>query len=111
MPNSVLAGAQQIYSKIIEAIINPALMLLFTVGFFFFVFGIVEFMNEIRKGGDGRAGKQHMLWGVVGMVIMSSIWGIMGLINSTFGLGIDFSNPLNSNINASQIQGFPNVGF
>ena len=67
-------------------VINPALILLAAAGFFFFVFGLVEFMLKLSQGGDAKEGKQHMLWGVVGMVIMFSVYGIISLINSTFSL-------------------------
>ena len=101
----MIEGAQILRDNFVSYIIDPTLMVLFTAGFLLFVYGIVEFMYAMAKGGTaGEEGKQHMIWGVVGMVIMSSVWGIIGLINNTFGLGInDYRNP---NINTTQL---PNV--
>jgi hypothetical protein len=69
------------------------------------VLGIVEFLYAMAKGGTaGDEGKEHMKWGVIGMVIMSSVWGIIALISNTFGLNI--GDPRNPNINVNQL---PNI--
>ena len=69
-------------------VINPILLILAAAGFFFFVWGLVEFMIALSQGGKTETGKQHMIWGTVGMVIMFSVAGIIALINSTFNFGI-----------------------
>jgi hypothetical protein len=56
-----------------------------------FVWGLVQFLWKLDEGGDNTAGKQHMIWGIVGMLIMVSVYGIITLINDTFDL--DFNNP------------------
>ncbi len=77
---SALAG------NFITAIINPALALLFTAGLLVFVFGLVEFLIGMNSGATGstqkNTGKQHMLWGIIGVFIMSSAWAIITLIAS-----------------------------
>lgn len=62
-----------------------------------FVWGLVEFLLRINEGGDTSQGKSHMVWGIVGMLIMVSVYGILDLIDNTFQL--DFSNPDVSRIN------------
>ena len=69
-------------------VINPVLLVLAAAGFFFFVWGLVEFMFALSQGGETKKGKDHMLWGTVGMVIMFSVAGIISLINATFNFGI-----------------------
>jgi hypothetical protein len=72
-------------------LINPLIILVFAAGFFFFVYGLVEFMWKLSQGADTKEGKQHMIWGIVGMVIMASTYGILSLVTGTFG--IDYQNP------------------
>ena len=43
-------------------------------------------MVDISNGGDGQDGKRHVLWGLVGMFIMFSVWGIIGFISETIGV-------------------------
>ena len=70
-------------------VVNPLLLLLFAVGFLVFIWGVVEFLFDINVrggGGEGNSknnGKQHMLWGLAGMFIMSAAWGILTLISCT----------------------------
>ena len=51
----------------------------------------MEFLWNLNEGGENKEGKQHMLWGIVGMLIMISVWGILDILDNTFGL--DFRNP------------------
>ena len=75
-----------VLSKITQYIINPAIALVFAAGFFLFLWGCVQFLWNLDSG-EQSEGKSHMIWGVVGMFIMVSVWGILGLIVSTFQLG------------------------
>ena len=65
---------------------KPAILLVFTAGFFLFVWGLVEFIFKLDAGGEHQEGKDHMLWGIVGMLIMVSVYGILNLLDSTFNL-------------------------
>ena len=76
-------------------IINPAILLIIALGFFLFTWGLVQFLLGLGDDGHGNAyteGKKHMFWGVIGMVVMFSVWGIIGLINDTFSLGLNTNN-------------------
>lgn len=76
-------------NAISSTILNPLLALLFGAGILVFVFGIVEFFFELDvRGNQGakEAGKQHMLWGLVGMFIMVSAYAIIQLIGNTVGV-------------------------
>ena len=73
-------------------VIDPALLILAAAGFFYFVWGLVEFLWALGQGGKTEEGKQHMIWGIVGMVIMFSVVGIIALINNTFGLGVNVNS-------------------
>ena len=79
--------------KIEKALIDPALLLLFMVGLLVFVVGVVQFMLALSGGGKNlEEGKRHMLWGVIGMIIMASAVGILNFIGNVFGN----SQPLNT---------------
>ena len=70
-------------------IIAPTILIIFACGFMLFIYGLVEFLWKINEGGDTAEGKKHMLWGIVGMLIMVSVYGIIALLSNTFGLGVD----------------------
>ncbi|MDO8517743.1 MAG: hypothetical protein Q7S26_00420 [bacterium] len=96
MSLSDLCGAPEAASEITKLttslatyVVNPLLLLLFALGFLVFIWGIVEFLFDINirgQGGEGNSknnGKQHMLWGILGMFVMSAAWAIMKLISCT----------------------------
>lgn len=80
-------------NRFIDHIIDPFLLLVFALGLFLFMWGFVQFMWDLNKGGDSSAGKQHMLWGVIGMFVMVSFYGIIAILSNTFGLGVDPHSP------------------
>ena len=98
-------AATNLVQKFTDYIVNPAILVVFAAGFFFFVYGLVEFMWNLNEGAQSN-GKQHMLWGIVGMFVMVSVYGIVALISNTFGLGIDPANGT-YNMNTSGINSIP----
>jgi len=83
-----MVAASDLLGKFKSVIIEPATYLLFSIGFFLFIWGLVEFLWSLNESSDRRQGVNHMIWGIAGMFIMVSVWGIIGLLNSTFGLGV-----------------------
>jgi len=73
-------------NRINEFIINPIILLLFVIALIVFFWGLVEF---IRNAGseDGRVtGRRNMMYGIIGIFIMVSVYGIISFILNTFGL-------------------------
>ena len=58
-----------------------------------FFWGLAKFIA--RVGGDTKAvteGKNLMIWGIIGLFIMVSIWGILSFLTGEFGF--DYALPL-----------------
>ncbi len=73
-------------SRVERYILNPLIMLMFAVAFVIFIYGLIEFLSNSENEELRTKGRQHMLWGVIGMFIMLSVFGIMSLLINTFGL-------------------------
>lgn len=75
-----------IVGKLTTAFINPALALIFAIGLLVFVYGLVEFIWGLsQETGKREEGKQHMLWGLVGMFVIVSAIAIIKVIASIVG--------------------------
>ncbi len=75
--------------KITTVIIDPLLALLFAAALLIFLWGVVQFLGGVNAESDAKEeGKQHMLWGIIGMFIMVAALAIIRLVTSTFGLTI-----------------------
>jgi hypothetical protein len=97
--------ASTIMNRLVDLIINPLILLVFAAGFFYFMWGLVVFLWNSREGEVSSEGKQHMLWGIVGMFIMVSVYGILTLLTGTFGIDA------NSATDTSNANNFGNVQF
>ena len=71
-------------NNVTRVLINPAILLIFGVALVVFVWGLVQFLINLNVGGkDANTGKQHMIWGIVGMFIMVASYAILKLIQNT----------------------------
>jgi hypothetical protein len=95
--------AATIVQRLTDLIINPLILLVFALGFFYFMWGLVVFLWNSKEGEIATDGKQHMLWGIVGMFIMVSVYGIITLITGTFGINQQNATDT-SNLNTTAIQ-------
>jgi hypothetical protein len=75
---------------IINVVIAPVI---FALAFLVFIYGVVKYFF-IRpsgaesfgdRGGYGE-GRQFILWGLIGMVVLFSVWGFVNLMLSTLGI-------------------------
>lgn len=66
--------------KASELIINPLILLVFAIAFITFFWGIVQFINSETSDAARKTGKDKIVWGLVGMFIMFSAYGIVRLI-------------------------------
>jgi len=69
--------------KIRTEIVNPIIKLLIAVAVVYFLFGVVKYFIGSRDRADSQGaeeGKQHMLWGIIGVAITISAFGIVNLI-------------------------------
>jgi len=62
-------------------------LLIFSVGIFFFTWGLVVFLLNLDNPEGRKTGMSHMLWGIIGVFIMATVFGIISIITETFGLG------------------------
>ncbi|HEY4518560.1 MAG TPA: hypothetical protein VJG48_02985 [Candidatus Paceibacterota bacterium] len=64
--------------------LNDLVVLVVGVAVLVFIWGLVVF---IAKSGDETAraeGKQKMIWGIIALFVMVSVWGIVRLISESF---------------------------
>ncbi len=72
--------------KINKNILNPFLGFLFVLATALFLYGLVRYLIAGDGDKDREVGKRHMMWGIIGMFIMVSVFGIMRIIVNTFGI-------------------------
>lgn len=61
--------------------------LLFAVAVLVFIYGVVDFIKTSAEGGEKNDKKNFMVWGIVALAVMTGVWGLVGIITNTFGIG------------------------
>ena len=95
MPTGINTTAIGSYSNGILYIINYILVpVLIGIAFIVFLWGVFKYFIW---GGDDEAersiGKKYVMWGVVGFVVILSLWGIVNLVMNAFGLTVGHAPP------------------
>lgn len=93
MPSSLLAashGTQDVVgvviSEIEDAILNPAITLLFVAALVYFFWGVSQFIFNYDNEERRSDGKRHMFWGVIGIAIMILAQVFIMVIANTIGV-------------------------
>jgi uncharacterized membrane protein YidH (DUF202 family) len=76
-----------IINAVNRVVINPLIVLLFTIAFLMFVYGIVRFIANMDNEEERESGKRAIVWGLVGMLVMLSVFAIIRLVLGMVGLG------------------------
>lgn len=89
MPNVAYAATpalDKFLGNVNRLIINPLIELLFALAVVFFLYGVVQFLTNQENEESRTQGKQHMVWGVVGITVMLGVWGLLGVVLRTFDI-------------------------
>ncbi|MDO8572699.1 MAG: hypothetical protein Q7S11_02900 [bacterium] len=78
-----MSDLDTLIDKIGKNILDPLIVLLFGFAVIYFLWGAFEFIRDYDSPEARRTGAQHMLWGIIGMFIMVSAFGIMNLVGDT----------------------------
>lgn len=82
---------------IINGILVPVL---FAIAFIVFLYGVAQAYIFSIGEGEVKAGHRLILWGLIGFVVMISLWGLVNVVANTFGLAGSFAPPFPSSTNA-----------
>lgn len=76
--------ARELISRFNQVILNPIIVLLFAAALVVFLFGVFQMIAHTDSEEKRSEGRRHILWGLVGMLIMMSVFGIIHIILNTF---------------------------
>lgn len=72
----------------IVSLLNTVVVpVIFAFAFITFIWGVANyFFLSVGDEKKREEGKQFIFWGIIGMVILFSVWGFVNLVLSTFGI-------------------------
>ena len=72
-----------VLDPIITNVVNPLVELAFALALIVFVYGVTKMMTHEVGSDEHSQGKQSIIWGLVGLFIMASAWGIINIVANT----------------------------
>lgn len=79
------ASVKTFVGKISTEILNPLIALMFAVATMYFFYGIAVYIWNPDNEEAREKGRIGMFWGIIGMFVMVSVFGIMKFIISSIG--------------------------
>ncbi len=71
-----------VLGKIVAEFFSPLYQLAVGFALVYFLYGVVKFIYNINDPEKKNLGKNHMLYGLIGLFIIFSVGGILELLNS-----------------------------
>jgi hypothetical protein len=82
-PLRSIAGFLNFFTCTMVSSVIPLLFTLATAGF---IWGIIQYFLNPENEEKRSQGKSYMLWGIIALFVMVSMWGLVGVIGNTFGV-------------------------
>ena len=70
----------------IGRLINQLLPIVVALALLAFFWGLAQFIFASGDEGAKDEGKRRMIWGVVALFVMVSVWGLVGFVGSALGI-------------------------
>lgn len=75
---SLLGGLRQLMGIVVPILIGFAIIV--------FLWGVLRFIFNAGSDEKRKEGKMFMIYGIIGIVVMVSVWGLVSFLQGTFGL-------------------------
>jgi hypothetical protein len=79
-PNQGVTGLFALFGSWLKL----AVPLLISLAVVYFIYSVFRFMTTADEAEKDKA-KKNMVWGIVAIFVMVSIWGLVAILQSTFG--------------------------
>ena len=78
----------KLIENILDFINGTLIYLVFALAFIFFIWGVFKYFILGGASDETREeGKKFIVWGIVALAVMVSVWGLVNLLVDTFGFG------------------------
>ncbi len=91
----MLALAQTVQSVLgtIGGIINIVTVIVVALALLAFLYGLLKYIFSLGGEEKGK-GRELMVYGIIALFVMVSVWGLVRVLSNTFGVGAGGSPPI-----------------
>jgi len=69
---------------IVDDILNPLIVLIIALALIYFLWGMANFILHADDEQARSKGKQVMVWGIIALFVMVSVWTLVKILQNTF---------------------------
>ena len=73
--------------KVDGQIVNPVIYFMMGLALVYFLWGVAEYIMKANEPEGRETGTRHIIWGIVGLLIMFGVFGIAHIILNSIGVG------------------------
>lgn len=66
-------------------ILNTIIPILVVLGVVYFIWGVITYVISDDEEAK-KKGRDRMIYGIIGLVVIVAMWGLVGIVTKTFGL-------------------------
>ncbi len=84
---AIALAAPRTYADLIGlflSIINLIIPIVIGIAVVGFMYGVLKYMLSLGNEQEKKSGREIMLWGVVALFLMFTVWGILRVLSNTF---------------------------
>ena len=70
----------------LRALMDAVVPILIGLAIIAFLWGALKFVFNADDEGKRSEGKMFMIYGIIGIAVMVSVWGLVGFLQGTFGI-------------------------
>ncbi|MFH0755519.1 MAG: hypothetical protein V1910_02535 [bacterium] len=77
--------------NLVNCFLDPIIILLVSFSILLFLWGVLRFIMSSGDEKNKTGGKEFMFWGIIGLFVIVSLWGLVSIFQQTFQLNPDSS--------------------
>ena len=78
----------------VKRLMDLLIPIFITLGLLFFLYGLAEYVMASGEEEKVKEGRNKMIYGVVALFVMVSVWGLVGVVSRTFQVPIGVEGTL-----------------
>jgi len=67
-------------------IVGSVIPFLFALAVAAFIWGVIQYFLNPDNEEKRKKGKSYLVWGLIALFVMISMWGLVGVLSETFGI-------------------------
>ncbi len=82
----MITDFKSLVQAVIEGIFSPLTALFVALAVLYFFIGVVNFIKSGENESERTKGRNQIIFGLIGLAVMMSVWGLVSLITTSFGI-------------------------